>query len=127
MHIASEEFASHYHMPEIKVLFEKQWKKSYHPVFSAAALMNPAYHIKFGYTALWNDAGVQDDMKTMIGRFFYSSAAEASAMAQLSQYKRWQGYVENYPQKRSFRLADYHPLWGVLISGHNIHLPYMFM
>ena len=20
-------------------------------------------------------------------------------------------YVENYPQKRSFRLADYHPLW----------------
>ena len=21
-------------------------------------------------------------------------------------------YVENYPQKRRFRLADYHPLWG---------------
>ena len=21
-------------------------------------------------------------------------------------------YVENYPQKRCFRLADYHPLWG---------------
>ena len=28
-------------------------------------------------------------------------------------------YVKNYPQKRCFRLADYHPLWGwgVLISG----------
>ena len=40
-------------------------------------------------------------------------------------------YVENYPQKRCFRLADYHPLWGVgvLISGHNIYvyLPYMYM
>ena len=21
-------------------------------------------------------------------------------------------YVENYPQKRCFRLPDYHPLWG---------------
>ena len=21
-------------------------------------------------------------------------------------------YVENYPQKRCFRLDDYHPLWG---------------
>ena len=21
-------------------------------------------------------------------------------------------YVENYPQKRCFRLAEYHPLWG---------------
>ena len=32
-------------------------------------------------------------------------------------------YVKNYPQKRCFRLADYHPLWGwgVLISGHNIY------
>ena len=32
-------------------------------------------------------------------------------------------YVENYPQKRCFRLADYHPPlgWGVLISGHNIY------
>ena len=32
-------------------------------------------------------------------------------------------YVENYPQKPCFRLADYHPLWGVgvLISGHNIY------
>ena len=32
-------------------------------------------------------------------------------------------YVENYPQKRCFLLADYHPLWGggVLISGHNIY------
>ena len=31
-------------------------------------------------------------------------------------------YVENYPQKRSFRLDVYHPLWvgGVLISEHNI-------
>ena len=31
-------------------------------------------------------------------------------------------YVENYPQKRCFRLADYHPLWGwgVLISGQYI-------
>ena len=31
-------------------------------------------------------------------------------------------YVENHPQKRSYRLAYYHPLWvgGVLISGHNI-------
>ena len=29
--------------------------------------------------------------------------------------------VENHPQKRSFWLADYHPLWvGVLISGHNL-------
>ena len=30
--------------------------------------------------------------------------------------------VENYPQKRSFRLADYHPLsgYGVLISENNI-------
>ena len=32
-------------------------------------------------------------------------------------------YVENYPQKRGFWLAYYHPLWGVgvLISGHNIY------
>ena len=32
-------------------------------------------------------------------------------------------YVENYPQKRCFRLADYHPLWGwgVLISGQNTY------
>ena len=32
-------------------------------------------------------------------------------------------YVENYPQKRCFRLSDYHPLWGcgVLISGHNMY------
>ena len=22
-------------------------------------------------------------------------------------------YVKNYPQKRCFRLADYHPLWGL--------------
>ena len=30
-------------------------------------------------------------------------------------------YVKNYPQKRCFRLDDYHPLWGGrLISGHNI-------
>ena len=29
--------------------------------------------------------------------------------------------VENHPQKRSFRLADYPPSgWGMLISGHNI-------
>ena len=30
--------------------------------------------------------------------------------------------VENYPQKRSLRLAYYHPLWvgGVLISGQNL-------
>ena len=33
-------------------------------------------------------------------------------------------YVENYPQKRCFRLADYHPplWWGVLISGQYIYV-----
>ena len=85
-------------MPEIKVLYEKQWKKSYHPVFSAAALMNPAYHMKFGYTELWEDAGVQDDMKAMIGRFFNTTAAKTNAMAQLSQYKRWQGVLSSRQQ-----------------------------
>ena len=36
-------------------------------------------------------------------------------------------YVENYPQKRCFRLADYHPSGGggVLISGHNIYTYYI--
>ena len=38
-------------------------------------------------------------------------------------------YVENYPQKRCFRLADYHPLlgWGgVLISGQNIYTYHIY-
>ena len=36
-------------------------------------------------------------------------------------------YVENYPQKRSFRLADYHPSgWEVLISGHNIYTYHIY-
>ena len=26
-------------------------------------------------------------------------------------------YVENYPEKRCFRLADYHPLWGWGVLG----------
>ena len=37
-------------------------------------------------------------------------------------------YVENHPQKRSFWLADYHPLWvGVLISGHNIYTYHIYI
>ena len=35
--------------------------------------------------------------------------------------------VENHPQKRSFWLADYHPLCvGGLISGHNIYTYHMY-
>ena len=90
MHIESDEFQSHYHLPEIKV-YVKQWAKGYHPVFSAAALMNPAYHSKFGYTELWDDQLVLADMKKMMARFFLTSAAKHNAMAQLSQYKRQQG------------------------------------
>ena len=37
-------------------------------------------------------------------------------------------YRRNYPQKRSFLLAFYHPLWvrGVLISGHNIYTYHIY-
>ena len=36
-------------------------------------------------------------------------------------------YVENYPQKRSFRLAYYHPLCaGVLISGYNMYTYHIY-
>ena len=87
MHIESDEFQSHYHLPEIKDLYLKQWAKGYHPVFSAAAIMNPAYHHKFGYTELWGDAGVQKDLHKMMGRFFNTVNEKQAAVAQLSQYK----------------------------------------
>ena len=36
-------------------------------------------------------------------------------------------YVENHPQRRSFWLAYYHPLWvGVLISGHNMYTYHIY-
>ena len=91
MHINSEAFQSHYHMPDVKTIYTKQWAKSYHAVFSAAAMMNPAYHVKFGYTALWEDAGVTRDLKKMISRFFPTLTEQQLAMKQLGQYKRWQG------------------------------------
>ena len=91
VHIESDEFQSHYRLPEIKDLYLKQWAKGYHPVFSAAAIMNPAYHHKFGYTELLGDAGVQKDLHKMMGRFFNTVTEKQAAVAQLSQYTRWHG------------------------------------